>query len=887
MITVRAYPGRVTNTPWMPLIASIAEGSPPDSHERHGHTRAARSRMLLWLASLGALVFSLLLAVPHGGHDSGHGLWGALPEAGLLTLLIVSSAYLLIVRPLVRSLEGRTRQLESQLRLLNGSSIVSNTDGSGCITYVNELFCHLSGYSQQELVGNNHCLLNSGHHPRKFFMDMYRAIATGKAWRGDVRNRAKNGSLFWVDLTILPSIDCANRVTGYTAICSDITARKDAEEMLSTLRDRHALAINASGICMWDWDLVQDSIEFEGNWGPMLGYTAEEVAHSPRSTWRRCMHPDDFAHVSEQMQRHCRGELPTFEGEMRMRHQDGHWITVLMRGSVSERDENQLALRIAGTAVDVSALKEATRKAEQSEALFKTIIDLLPQRVFWKDREGRFLGFNQKFKTDTGLEDIIGRTDQDMPWAGAQASFFQEWDRRIMATRQPVLELVEELTRGGGEQTWLTTSKVPLIDARSEVWGILGTYQDITRFKQVEAELIKARNIAESASKAKSEFLASMSHEIRTPMNGVIGFTDLLLDTPLDTEQRSLATTIRDSGMSLMTIIDDILDFSRIEAGRVMVERTRVDAKQIARDVLTLMRPRAANKQLDLDVHWPAAVSANIIADAGRLRQVLLNLTANAIKFTESGRVLIRACGDVDGMLRIEVEDSGIGISPEQLSRLFTKFTQADSSTTRKYGGTGLGLAISKQLVELMGGQIGARSRLLSGSTFWFTMPFAQRGDAEATRDVVAPDTKRLREFAQHDREDRPLVLVVEDHAVNRMLATRMLAKFGCEVDIAENGRVACERTARQHYDLLFMDCQMPEMDGFEATRLIRDREHNSGRHTPIVALTANAMSEDRERCLDAGMDDYITKPYSAADFQRAIERWCKPQALPALGSEK
>jgi CheY-like chemotaxis protein len=268
------------------------------------------------------------------------------------------------------------------------------------------------------------------------------------------------------------------------------------------------------------------------------------------------------------------------------------------------------------------------------------------------------------------------------------------------------------------------------------------------------------------------------------------------------------------------------------------------------------------------------------------LRQVLLNLAANAIKFTECGRVMIRACGDADGMLRIEVEDSGIGISAEQLPRLFNKFTQADSSTTRRYGGTGLGLAISKQLVELMGGQIGARSRPLAGSTFWFTLPFAQRGDVAANHDV-APDTRLPREFEQHGGEDRPHVLVVEDHAVNRMLATRMLAKFGCEVDIAENGRVACERTARHHYDLLFMDCQMPEMDGFEATRVIREREHHSGRHTPIVALTANAMSDDRDRCLDAGMDDYIPKPYSATDFQRAIERWCKPHAWPAVGSEK
>jgi CheY-like chemotaxis protein len=302
---------------------------------------------------------------------------------------------------------------------------------------------------------------------------------------------------------------------------------------------------------------------------------------------------------------------------------------------------------------------------------------------------------------------------------------------------------------------------------------------------------------------------------------------------------------------------------------------------------LTLLRPRAAEKMIEFDVHWPPAVSSNIIADPGRLRQVLLNLAANAIKFTEAGRVMIRAYGDAGGMLRIEVEDTGIGITPEQLSRLFTKFTQADSSTTRKYGGTGLGLAISKQLVELMGGQIGAHSRPGSGSTFWFTLPFAQRSETTGTTKVLKLDLKLLQDFELDIANDRAHVLVVEDHAVNRMLATRLLAKFGCEVDIAENGRIACERTAQRHYDLVFMDCQMPEMDGFEATRIVRSRELNSGRHLPIVALTANAMSEDRERCLDAGMDDYIPKPYSAADFERALRRWCKPHALPAVGSEK
>jgi PAS domain S-box-containing protein len=616
----------------------------------------------------------------------------------------------------------------------------------------------------------------------------------------------------------------------------------------------------------------------------MLGYTKEEADGIPRDTWNRAMHPDDLNLTLHQIDRHCQGETPFFESEARMRHKHGHWVSMLFRGSVNKRDQNGLALRISGTAIEISELKQAMRQAEQSEALLKTVIDLLPQRVFWKDRDGRFLGVNRNFKVDVGVEEIVGKTDQDVPWAGAQADSSQ--DHHIMESRQPVLNLVQQLTYGEHTE-WRTTSKVPLIDARGEVWGVLGTYQDITPFKLVEAELIKARNAAEGASKAKSEFLATMSHEIRTPMNGVIGFTDLLLQTSLNPEQQAMAVTIRDSGRALMTIIDDVLDFSRIEAGRVPIERSRVDARKITQDVLTLLRPRAAEKQLELEMHWPTPVSTIIMADAGRLRQVLVNLAANAIKFTEAGRVTIRACSEADGTLRIEVEDTGIGITPEQLPRLFAKFTQADSSTTRKYGGTGLGLAISKQLVELMGGQIGAYSRPGAGSTFWFTLPPLQRTDTTGTNRVLTLEPSLETVQPQAGSKASPRVLIVEDHAVNRMLATRLLAKLGCEVDLAENGRIACERTAQQGYDLIFMDCQMPEMDGFEATRIIRERERAADRHTPIVALTANAMSQDRDLCMDAGMDDYITKPYSPADFERALQRWCRPQALPAIGMEK
>src|SRR5688572_14546838 len=280
-------------------------------------------------------------------------------EAALLALLIVFATYLLIVRPLAGPSKARARELEAELALLNTCSIVSSSDASGRITHVNELFCLISGYTREELLGRNHSIINSGLHSRKFFMNMYRAIATGQSWRGEIRNRAKDGSYFWVDTTIMPTLDSSGRVTRYTAVCMDITAGKKAEEMFAILRERHALAIQGSGICLWDWDLVRNAIQFHGNWGPLLGYSVEEVMLAPGNVWKRYMHPDDLAQLESHIQRCSRGEPPAFESEARMQHKHGQWISFLIRASVLERDVNGLPVRISGTSINITELKRA------------------------------------------------------------------------------------------------------------------------------------------------------------------------------------------------------------------------------------------------------------------------------------------------------------------------------------------------------------------------------------------------------------------------------------------------------------------------------------------------------------------------------------------------
>jgi PAS domain S-box-containing protein len=803
-------------------------------------------------------------------------------------------------------------ELKEQKYALDAHSIVAITDVRGTITFVNTKFEEITGYKSSELLGKNHRILNSGLHGIEFWKEMYHAVSGGVIWHGEVCNLAKDGHPYWVDTTIVPFMGEDGKPQSYIAIRTDITQRKQIQDSLNNALALQKAVFENAGVSIITTDTQGLITSFNGAAEAMLGYTAEEMV------------------------------------------------------------------------------------GKQSPAIVHKLDEVVARAQELTQELGELV--------EPGFRVFVIKSDYNL-------SNTHEWT----------------YVRKDGRELPVYLNITALCDANGNVNGYMGIASDITLFKEAEAQMIAAKEAAEASVRVKSEFLATMSHEIRTPMNGVLGMLGLLEHTNLDETQKHQVRVASNSANSLLGLINDILDFSKVEAGKMELEMIEFNLRDELGEFVEAIAFRAQEKGLELILDTTSLVSLNVITDPGRLRQILTNLIGNAVKFTHRGEVLITVMLDVldehNGRLRIDVRDSGIGIAADKIDHLFQTFSQADTTTTRKYGGTGLGLAIVKQLCELMGGTVGVTSVEYEGSTFhvdilvglgakseiavprvsvegksvlvvddnetnrtvvraqlqqWgmvvyeaedpmiafdycririeeghippydvalldMQMPnmdgadlgeelraisqcddmkmimmtsLGHRNDAQrfakigfdaffakptTTRDLLnalkvlfdrgaaleAANPLITKDFlgALQDEASElvwPLgtrILLVEDNPTNQIVAQGMLGMIGLQADVANNGlealvsmQLALKTTP---YTIVLMDCQMPEMDGYAASSAIRAGEAGADNvKVPIVAMTANAMSGDREKCMVAGMDDYITKPINVLSLKSALAKW-------------
>ncbi len=641
------------------------------------------------------------------------------------------------------------------------------------------------------------------------------------------------------------------------------------DEILSRSRDFYLRLFDEFPAFIWLTGIDGRCHHVNKSWLEFAGLT---LAEALGYTWIDRLHPQDRRRCLRASLRALKARQP-FELECRLRRYDGQYRYFLGIGHPFYGIDKEFAGYIL-SCCDITERKAAEEGLRRSEEYLRALVDAIPDAIVRLSRDGIYLDARipDEFPVGKAGRGITGKSVYDvLPHEVAEHSM--QLIKRALETGQ--MQSFEFKIPAGDE--------VRAREARIVVSGndeVISIIRDITGRKRAEEEIQRAKEAAEAASRAKSEFLTNMSHELRTPMNGIIGMTELVLDTELTSEQRNYLNMVKSSAESLLTIINDILDFSKIEAGKFALDPHEFNLRNCLSETMSTLAVRGREKGLEIDHSVSRDVPELVIGDDVRLRQVIINLVGNAIKFTERGRVAASVekirMTNASVTLQFAVKDTGIGIAADKLRMIFDPFVQADGSTTRRYGGTGLGLAITTQLVQMMNGRIWAESEVGKGSAFYFTADFGLQAQpqANATGARAAGLAKGKAEDRSSRKSRRPSrILVAEDSLVNRELIARLLTRWGHDVMTVRCGQEALDAIESEHFDLVLMDVQMPDMDGLEATAVLRDKEKATGRHMPIIAVTAYAMPDDRERFLQMGLDGYVAKPIKADCLFESVEQ--------------
>ena len=784
-------------------------------------------------------------------------------------------------------LAALVRENEALLGTIRTHAIVSVTDAGAVLLDVNDAFCRISGYRRDELIGQNHAIVNSNEQPAEHWRGMWAAISAGQPWRGEVCGRAKDGSLYWTDSIIAPFRGADGSIEKYVALHTDVTVSKYAAKQLAQHQQRLSNILEGTQVATWEWDLQTGALRFNDRWAQMIGDpsgdpaadtwgdTSGGLSETTMDDWAARSHPDDALVSAALLKRHFRGELAALECENRVRHHDGHWVWLLTRGKVSSRDAQGRPLFMAGTHMDITKRKTAEAESRRSAELLRAAIDSIDEAFVLFDPDDRLVICNDRYREiyprmshlmvpGARFEDIVRHGAEIGEYAQAVGRVDEWMVERLAAHRSGNSVLVQKLDTG---------CTLRIVERKMPDGHIVGFRIDIT-------ELVQATEAAQNASLAKSQFLANMSHEIRTPMNAILGMLALLRKTELSPRQADYASKTEGAARSLLGLLNDILDFSKVEAGKMVLDPHPFALDQLLRDLSVILSASASAGAKPVEVLFDIdpSLPALLVGDALRLKQVLINLGGNAIKFTAQGEVVLavtvvaRTPGGVT--LDFAVRDTGIGIAPENLARIFSGFTQAEASTTRRYGGSGLGVAISQHLVAMMGGELQVDSVLGQGSRFHFRIEFALASDEDADVLVAA----EAADIAALIAPSAPLrALVVDDNPTAREVLQRMGQSLGWVVDVADSGSAALDLLQSQHKagihcQAVFVDWQMPGLDGWATSQRIRALA--LGNEVPVVVMvTAHGreMLSQRTPAEQALLDGFLVKPVTASMLLDAL----------------